>query len=177
MISVGNFDAVNDYFSATVCTKMFHLFQKLVFDSLHVIFDSTCAYNEWDKQDKDQKSQSIAIGDGHFEKIKLLFLECFYSFLDGLEYIVSSSNAKDSNSVEDIDISEENGLPFKLSCSKLGSIVLEDASSGAKLKSKAESNRDPVNSFNNSIEYQIHHYFKQFDVFKTAGDSEIDFFL
>ncbi len=151
MISVGDFDAVNDNFNATVCTKIFHLFQKVVFDSLHIIFSSSSSNSydlleNTDKSKNNQSFQNIHIGNGAsaFEKIKMLFLECFYSFLDGLEYIASNSNAKDSNSIEDIDVSQENGLPFRLSCSKAGSIVLEDASSGAKLRSKAESNRDPV---------------------------------
>lgn len=151
MVSVGNFDSMNDNFNATVCTQMFHLFQKLVFDSLHIIISSQAVNNDdqWDKIQKFQilnSFQSINIGNGasSFEKIKTLFLECIYSFLDGLEYIASNSNPKDANSIEDIDLSEENGLPFKLSCSKMGSIVLEDASSGVKLRSKAESNRDPV---------------------------------
>jgi hypothetical protein len=151
MISVGDFDAVNDNFNATVCTKIFHLFQKVVFDSLYIIVSSSSLTSndlvENADKSKDTKSfQNIHIGNGAsaFEKIKILFLECFYSFLDGLEYIVSNSNAKDSSSIEDIDISQENGLPFKLSCSKVGSIVLEDSSSGAKLRSKAELNRDQV---------------------------------
>jgi hypothetical protein len=48
------------------------------------------------------------------------------------------------NFAEDIDITEENGLQFKLVCNRTGSLVLEDASSSIKLRSKAESNKDTV---------------------------------
>lgn len=148
MIAVGNFDTMTDSFNATVCTKMFHLFQKLVFDSLYVISFSHTVNNEGSFHMAEKapvlKSFLSINGNGSSDKIKILFLDCFYSFLDGLEYIASNSDPKDSSLMEDIDGSEENGLPFKLSCSKMGSIILEDASSGIKLKSKAELNRDPV---------------------------------
>ena len=154
MIGIGHFDSMAENYSATLCTRMFYLFQKVVIGALHVISSSQSSSmsggpiaNRIAEPNLALRSfQSINFGKdaGAFEKIKTLFLDCFYSFLDGLEYIASNTDTKDGNSLEDIDITEENGLPFKLSCSKIGSIVLEDASSGAKLKSKAESNRDTV---------------------------------
>ena len=147
----------------TTCTKMFYLFQKLTIRSLFTITSvhihaasNVNATGDVLVHSSESFSvlRSMASDDllgqnipaRHLDKIRNMFLENQYQYLDGLEYLVTNTEGESGNAQEDVDAFqwEASGLQLKLATNKTGSLVLEHAATSVKLKSKAEENRDTV---------------------------------
>jgi len=84
------------------------------------------------------------ISPGTKRKINNMFLDCQSSFLDGIEYLASNREGKDSRFLDDFDETrwDSSGLQLRITVSKTGSLVLDSVASKLKLRSAAKENRD-----------------------------------
>ena len=137
--------------NVTVFTKLFHMFQKSVFKNLIYIVSSKILLDT--KKDKSQDIKivkslasdellSIQVSTKLLDKIKSMFLEGQYYFLDCLDLLVSSRD--DTLISDDNDETRWDSSGLKLSTDKNGQFVLVQTAQGMKFTSKADENKDSV---------------------------------
>ncbi len=149
--------------TATVCTRMFLLFQKRLTKCLFIV-GSCHVHQEGTKVNEGAalSSDSFAIlksmgseelvdqtvSSTHLIKIRSSFLECQYHFLDGLQFLMIKGGSKFDSVLDDEEARwEASATRLALGTDKLGSLTLEQAPPALKLKFKTEENRNTVRDF------------------------------
>jgi hypothetical protein len=147
----------------TACTKMFHLVQKRILKCLITLASShyhhEVAHEVKKSADlipepvesfsvlKSTTSDELlqpSISSRHTLQIKVAFLECQYMFLDSLEHLMTSLEDETEDADAEHNFWDKDRAAVRLVNDRRGLLVLDYGSTGAKLKSKADINKQRV---------------------------------